>query len=95
MVIHKSVEEREFNCKECGHSATSSSLLKLHMNIHTGERPYVCNKCGESYMRPSNLRRHKKTLCEFSVDQSVNIEEDLILQELGIEVGNEVEIKCS
>ena len=64
MEVHKSVEEREFKCTECDHSATSMSLLKLHMNSHTGERPFVCDKCGESYKRPSNLRRHKKSLCK-------------------------------
>jgi len=61
---HKSLDERIFKCETCNHSATTYSLLKLHMHSHTGERPYVCELCGESYKRPSNLRRHKKAMCK-------------------------------
>jgi len=61
---HKSLDERNYKCSICNHSATTYPLLKLHMHSHTGERPYVCELCGESYKRPSNLRRHKKAMCK-------------------------------
>ena len=63
METHKSMSDRSYKCDECDHRATSLPLLKLHRNVHTGERPFVCELCGESYKRPSNLRRHKKQMC--------------------------------
>jgi len=73
---HKSMEERNFKCEICNHSATTFPLLKLHMHTHTGERPYVCELCGESYKRPSNLRRHKKTMCKVRQGASTIFEEE-------------------
>ena len=63
METHKSLSDRSYKCELCDHRATSLPLLKLHRNVHTGERPFVCDLCGESYKRPSNLRRHKKQMC--------------------------------
>jgi len=76
METHKSVNERSFKCEVCDHSATTLPLLKLHMNSHTGERPFVCELCGDSYKRPSNLRRHKKTMCKLRPGAPPEEEED-------------------
>lgn len=78
METHKSIEDRIFKCSECDHRATSLPLLRLHMNSHTGERPFVCNLCGESYKRPSNLRRHKKSMCRLNNVANQPEEEEIV-----------------
>ena len=46
-------------CNICNKSFERSYELKMHMNIHTGERPFVCDICGKSFRRGRNLLQHR------------------------------------
>lgn len=45
-------------CTACGRMFPSTTTLKLHQRVHTGERPYTCPHCGKGFAQPSNLRVH-------------------------------------
>ncbi|CAH1778188.1 unnamed protein product [Owenia fusiformis] len=49
----------QFQCKECLKYFASSTILKIHMNIHTG-KVIQCEHCYKEFADPSNARRHKK-----------------------------------
>lgn len=52
---------RTYKCSYCDKMLTSSSSLKDHMNIHTGQRPYVCEMCGNGFARKNYLTAHLRT----------------------------------
>ncbi|KAL5257124.1 hypothetical protein ACHWQZ_G012155 [Mnemiopsis leidyi] len=45
-------------CNFCGKAFPSNSSLKVHMNLHTGEKPHICQFCNRGFGDPSNLKRH-------------------------------------
>merc|ERR1712098_955575 len=49
--VHRTLK---FVCNVCGKSFVSSTKLKDHMNIHTGERPYNCRFCPKNFADESN-----------------------------------------
>ncbi|KAI0001649.1 hypothetical protein BJV77DRAFT_969037 [Russula vinacea] len=53
----------KYECPYCGKCFTRSSVLKIHVHSHTGERPYGCTfeGCNRSFSVESNLRRHART----------------------------------
>ncbi|KAJ8004668.1 hypothetical protein DPEC_G00138710, partial [Dallia pectoralis] len=44
-------EKKAHCCSRCGRRFLSISLLKRHMNIHTGEKPHSCSDCGKSFSK--------------------------------------------
>eukprot|EP00092_Neocalanus_flemingeri_P015904 GFUD01017221.1.p1 GENE.GFUD01017221.1~~GFUD01017221.1.p1 ORF type:complete len:267 (-),score=33.58 GFUD01017221.1:136-936(-) len=51
----------EWTCPECGKKCNRLSDLKLHMNVHSGDKPFVCEICKKAFSTPGNLRTHKST----------------------------------
>jgi DNA-directed RNA polymerase subunit RPC12/RpoP len=47
-----------FRCEECSKTFTTTTGLRNHRRLHTGERPFKCEECGRAFADPSNLRRH-------------------------------------
>ena len=45
----------------CGKLFKTSTQLKVHSRIHTGENPFKCNVCERSFMRSERLRVHMNT----------------------------------
>lgn len=47
-------------CSECDRIFTSSSQLKRHSAVHTGERPHVCDVCDRRFSQIGQLNFHRK-----------------------------------
>ena len=53
---HSSHEDKKFKCEICGTFATNAEdRLKVHMNIHTGDRPFKCDYCPKDFSHRSAL----------------------------------------
>ena len=58
---HSSHEDKKFKCEICGTFATNAEdRLKVHMNIHTGNRPFKCDYCPKDFSHRSALSVHKR-----------------------------------
>ncbi|GIX92913.1 hypothetical protein CDAR_594891 [Caerostris darwini] len=51
-------------CPACSYVAASRSILKTHMNTHTGERPHKCVFCQKSFSQSGNMYRHVQKYCK-------------------------------
>jgi len=61
-------------CSECGKHLRSSTELKLHSYVHTGEKPYPCKICNKTFRTPGNLKCHEAShnnIREFSCNLCV------------------------
>lgn len=50
--------KKSFICKYCDRSFGSSSNLKRHIMIHTGEKPFTCSECSRPFREMSTLKKH-------------------------------------
>ncbi|XP_066970604.1 zinc finger and BTB domain-containing protein 14-like isoform X3 [Macrobrachium rosenbergii] len=55
------VADRRYSCSYCSFRTTRNSLLKEHINTHTGERPFACPYCPYSSSHRTTLTAHIKT----------------------------------
>lgn len=53
--------KKAFVCNFCDRVFGSSSNLKRHIMIHTGEKPFTCNICQRSFREMSTLKKHSFT----------------------------------
>eukprot|EP00457_Paulinella_chromatophora_P005895 gb/GEZN01005913.1/.p2 GENE.gb/GEZN01005913.1/~~gb/GEZN01005913.1/.p2 ORF type:complete len:252 (+),score=25.15 gb/GEZN01005913.1/:79-834(+) len=57
---HVPKDTRRYSCPSCEKRFTTSSHLKAHVRIHTGENPYKCTECDKAFAQSSNLKKHMR-----------------------------------
>lgn len=56
---HELIHKKSLKCDQCDFAVSTSYQLKLHKQIHFGERPSVCDQCGKSFLNKRHLKQHK------------------------------------
>ena len=55
----------KFSCKFCPINFTYGYNLKLHENIHRGDKKYSCDICEKKFVQHFNLKASMKIIVEF------------------------------
>ena len=58
--LHTDSSELPVRCTLCSKGFIDSSVLKDHMNVHSGLKPYKCKHCCNVYQNRSNRISHEK-----------------------------------
>ena len=53
--------ERHYPWDKCNKAFTTSSQLKTHARVHSGETPFECRCCGIGFAQPVTLEDHEHT----------------------------------
>lgn len=54
-------EKKSFQCNICTFKFSCRAKLKVHLQIHNGEKPFECNICNYKCTQTHNLKRHLVT----------------------------------
>ncbi|CAH1776324.1 unnamed protein product, partial [Owenia fusiformis] len=71
--IAKSKSQFGYECEICHKKMGSSSHLKVHMNVHTGNRPYKCTFCLKGFTQSSSLNLHLRNVHRVATSKSRKI----------------------
>ena len=60
LALHRcsKVLAERLQCSVCNKKLTSMYLLRIHLNIHTGEKPYKCATCNMGFYDPTTRKDH-------------------------------------
>ena len=56
-ILKKATDKK---CYQCDYASSSTSHLKRHLKIHSGEKSNKCSQCDSKFSQADNLRTHLK-----------------------------------